>query len=114
MNSAADSALVSQYSSRATTPIHYHHHQHQQLNPYRLPRFWRGYVLGGLSTIGAYGLYKLGSLIKNSMGNNFHRKFNMQPFFQLPPPPPKKPTPKQLALPTPTPKQTPKPTYKPP
>ena len=90
MNSAASSALVSRQASRATTPIPIEA-QHQ-LNPYRLPRFWRGYVLGGLTLAGAYGLHKLGSFIKDYFYNKFHRPYVPALAPSIP------------ALPTPTPK----------
>ena len=71
-SSAFDSALASAYSSRSQTPLP--PPPVQAPNPYRLPRFWRGYVLGGLSLAGAAGLYKLGSFIKNYINDKFHRQ----------------------------------------
>lgn len=70
MSSAYDSALSSAQSSRSQTPLP----PNQTPNPYRLPRFWRGYVLGGLSLAGAAGLYKLGSFVTNYLYNKFHRQ----------------------------------------
>ena len=93
MNSAVSSALASRQSSRGTTPLPIE--AQPQLNPYRLPRFWRGYVLGGLTAAGALGLYKYGSAIKDYFYNKFHR-----PYVPALP----TPTPKPLALPTPKPK----------
>ena len=73
--SAYSSALSSSQSSRSPTPLPQVHIQAP--NPYRLPRFWRGFVLGGLSTAGAYGLYKLAS--------HFYNKFHRQPSTELVP-----------------------------
>ena len=58
ISSAVSSALARRQSSRGTTPLPIE--AQPQLNPYRLPRFWRGYVLGGLTAAGALGLYKYG------------------------------------------------------
>lgn len=70
MESAYSSSLASPQSSRSHSPL-----PHMQApNPYRLPRFWRGFALGGLTTAGAYGLYKLGSYIKDRLFNKFHRQ----------------------------------------
>ena len=92
MNSAASSALASRQASRGTTPLPVE----AQLNPYRLPRFWRGYALGGLTAAGLLGLFKYGSAIKDFFYNKFRK-----PLVQTSP----TPTPKPLALPTPKPKR---------
>ena len=85
------SAMSSRYSSREPSPIPV---QHVQLNPYRLPRFWRGFVVGGLAIPGSYGLYRLGSYVWNRFQNKFNKSSVGYP-----------------ALPTSTPKPTPKPKY---
>lgn len=94
-SSALSSALTSAQSSRSSTPLP----PVQAPNPYRLPRFWRGYALGGLTTAGAYGLYKLGSALKNYFNNKFHRQPStaLSPYIRYQAP----------ALPTPTPQPTP-------
>ena len=68
LDSSYSSTSTSRQSSRETTPLPI---QHQQLNPYRIPRFWRGYILGGLTGPGLYGLYKLGSFVRNYLRNKF-------------------------------------------
>ena len=90
MSSAINSALVSRQASRSATPLPI-----QAPNPYRLPRFWRGYGLGVLSTVGAYGLYKLGSNVYHHLYDKFHR----QPTFTSTPTP--EPTPQATPEPTP-------------
>ena len=95
MSSIDSLALASSQSSRSPTPLQ----PIQAPNPYRLPRFWRGYALGGLTTLGAYGVYKLGSAIKNYFNNKFHRQPStaLSPYIRY----------QEPALPTPTPKPTP-------
>ena len=68
--SSVNSAMSSRQSSRGTTPLP---NQIPPVNPYRLPRFWRGFVVGGLTIPGLYGLYKLGSFAKNYLYNKFHK-----------------------------------------
>ena len=69
--SSVNSAMSSRQSSRGTTPLP---EEIPQVNPYRLPRFWRGFVVGGLTIPGLYGLYKLGSLAKDYYNDKFHRR----------------------------------------
>ena len=90
VSSAVSSALASSQSSRSPTPLPI-----QAPNPYRLPRFWRGYALGGLTVAGAYGLYKLGS----ALNNKFHKQQSTptSPYIRY----------QQSAEPTPTPEPTP-------
>ena len=89
-SSSNPSALSSRTPSRGTTPIPV---QHQHQNPYHIPRFWRGFALGGL-TIGGGGylLSKLGPYIGSYFINKFHRE------------PTPTPTPEPTPEPTPTPK----------
>ena len=108
MDSVANSALMSRQASRASTPIMINHHQHHQFNPYRLPRFWRGYALGGLTTAGAYGLYKLGSFIRDLLNNKFQRQY-LYAYNTYASPPPTYNTPPALPKSTPTPTPKPKP-----
>lgn len=96
MASALASPSSSALSSRGTTPTP----QINQPNPYRLPRFWRGFIVGGLTIPGLYGLYRLGSFL---MGNNNQNKFNKQQI-------PAIGYEERRALPTPNPKPTPSPT----
>ena len=84
VSSSASSALSSRQASRGSSPLPIE--AQPQLNPYRLPRFWRGYALGGLTAAGLLGLYKLGPAIKEYFYNKFHR-----PIVQTSPTPTPKP-----------------------
>ena len=59
------SAYSSRQTSREQSPIpnQIHHHFH-------IPRFWRGYILGGLSTAGLFGL---GAFAKRIYHNKFKK-----------------------------------------
>ena len=95
MTSALASPSSSASSSRGTTPVP----QINQPNPYRLPRFWRGFVVGGLTIPGLYGLYRLGSFLMNNNQNKFNKQqipaIGYEERRALPTP---TPTPKQLRL----------------